>query len=98
MCHCLGAWIQPCLKPYPNFVIQKHVLFTEVKETEVSVICLRGLQYVEQVLAAGGTLGRSSGPMMDELRSLPSSRRTKLRLPVAMSMCSPEKHHQPALV
>lgn len=58
----------------PNFTIQKPVLFTEVRETDVSVICLRGLQDVEQILGAGGALGTSSGPVMGEPDSLPSSR------------------------
>ena len=57
----------------PNFMIQKLVLFTEVRETDVSVICFTGLQDIGWILGWGRSTGTSSGPVTSELRPLPFS-------------------------
>lgn len=89
--------MQPCLQPFPNIVIQKRALVTEVSKTDVSVIGLVGHREVEQILGVGQSMGTSSGPVTGEARARPSSRSTKLRQPVALSTCGPEKRHHPTL-
>lgn len=57
----------------PSFMIQTLALFTEVWETDISVICFTGLQDIGWILGRGRSTGTRSGPVTSEPHPLPFS-------------------------